>query len=322
VAGNEGNPQRRRLTRAEAKARTREQLLDAAAHVFAQKGYAGASVEEIAESAGYSTGALYSNFGGKEDLFLELMSDRRARGIARQAAAVAEILNEDTADGQDPLALFSWRLEKVTDRNAEAVLLQAEFWLYTVRNPEAMHILATKTGERAGALTPLVTHIMQRYGAHPGIPAEAVTRIMLALFQGLARQRQIDPAAVPADLFRQALRWLLIGMRTAASPPEPPPDGRTAASKTEDLPPRLAVRPAAHHAGASLCWDLGPVRRCARAREPGPLPQPTTPPAGRRELPALRRPAAGAVLSGDEVAVPAETGLWCPFLDQRRPGNA
>ena len=64
----------RRLTRAEAKARTRRRLLDAAARTFARKGYAGASVEEIAEAAGYSIGALYSNFGGKEELFLELMA--------------------------------------------------------------------------------------------------------------------------------------------------------------------------------------------------------------------------------------------------------
>ena len=75
---NEGDaaPRRQRLTRAEAKARTRQQLLDAAARTFARKGYAGASVEEIAESAGYSTGALYSNFASKEQLFLELMSAR------------------------------------------------------------------------------------------------------------------------------------------------------------------------------------------------------------------------------------------------------
>ena len=87
---NEGDaaPRRQRLTRAEAKARTREQLLDAAARTFARKGYAGASVEEIAESAGYSIGALYSNFASKEQLFLELMA---ARG-ERRVTAVAEIL--------------------------------------------------------------------------------------------------------------------------------------------------------------------------------------------------------------------------------------
>jgi len=43
------------------------------------EGFAGASVEEIAESAGYSTGALYSNFDSKEQLFLELLSARRSR---------------------------------------------------------------------------------------------------------------------------------------------------------------------------------------------------------------------------------------------------
>jgi len=233
VTASEADPQRRRLTRAEAKARTREQLLDAAARVFAQKGYAGASVDEIAESAGYSTGALYSNFAGKDDLFLELMSGRRSRGIARQAAAVAEILKASTADGQDPFALLSQRLEMVTDRSAEAASLQAEFWLYAVRNPEAMQVLAAKTDERIDALAPLVTHVLQQYGANPGIPAEVATRIMLALFQGLARQRRIDPAAVPADLLTQALQWLLAGMRTASGTPEPP-DGHTAAPKTQD----------------------------------------------------------------------------------------
>jgi AcrR family transcriptional regulator len=78
-------PRRQRLTRAEAKARAREQLLDAAAPTFARKGYAGASVEEIAESADYSIGALYSNFGSKEQLFLELMAARGERRVAFRA---------------------------------------------------------------------------------------------------------------------------------------------------------------------------------------------------------------------------------------------
>ncbi|MFG2961204.1 TetR/AcrR family transcriptional regulator [Streptomyces sp. NPDC048291] len=66
----------KRLTGAESKARTPELLLDVAAETVAQKGYAGASVEEIAESAGYSIGALHSNFGGKQELSLELLRSR------------------------------------------------------------------------------------------------------------------------------------------------------------------------------------------------------------------------------------------------------
>jgi AcrR family transcriptional regulator len=79
---------RRRLTRAEAKARTRQLLLEAAASVFASKGFAGASVEEIAEAAGFSIGAVYSNFGSKEELFLELSQAYRSDLIAEAAALV------------------------------------------------------------------------------------------------------------------------------------------------------------------------------------------------------------------------------------------
>src|SRR4051812_11272388 len=62
-----------RLTREQSRAQTRERLLDAARDVFARSGFHGASVDEIASAASYSTGALYSNFDGKEDLFLALM---------------------------------------------------------------------------------------------------------------------------------------------------------------------------------------------------------------------------------------------------------
>jgi AcrR family transcriptional regulator len=220
VADNEVSPHRR-LSRAEAKAQTRERLLAAAARVFARKGYAGASVEEIAESAGYSTGALYSNFGSKEEVFLELLAARRSRSIARQAAAVADALREGAGDGPDPLTALSRRLEHIDGTGTDAGALQAEFWLYAVRNPRAMQVLAGTTDERVEALTPVITAVLEHYGAEAPAAPEAVTRVVLALYQGLARQRRIDPGAVPADLLTQALQWLLAGLRTGAQQPLP-----------------------------------------------------------------------------------------------------
>jgi 8-oxo-dGTP diphosphatase len=246
VAGKDEAPRRRRLTRAEAKAKTRDQLLDAAARVFAQKGYAGASVEEIAESAGYSTGALYSNFDSKEQLFLELMSDKRSRGIARQAAKIEKLLAEDPVAGEELLALLTRRLERVAGKGVESAPLQAEFWLYAVRNPEAMQMLAAKTAERVDVLAPLVARAMREYQAEPEIPPEAVTRVILALYRGLARQRRIDPAAIPADLLSQALRWLLAGMGTAAAGT---PATARAGNGTDDAP---GARP-----GSSLLQRAG-----------------------------------------------------------------
>src|SRR5882724_7749933 len=78
-----------RLTREQSKANTRERLLAAARSAFAESGFHGASVDEIASRAGFSTGALYSNFDGKEDLFLVLMEreiEEHSREIARAVA--------------------------------------------------------------------------------------------------------------------------------------------------------------------------------------------------------------------------------------------
>jgi len=72
-----------RLTREQSRAQTRERLLASAAVVFAREGYAGASVDRIAEEAGYSKGALYSNFASKDELFFELF-DYHAGGQAEE----------------------------------------------------------------------------------------------------------------------------------------------------------------------------------------------------------------------------------------------
>src|SRR5277367_5958465 len=79
-----------RMTRGQSRANTRERLLAAARSVFAGSGFHGASVEEIASEAGFSTGALYSNFEGKEDLFLVLME----REIAEHAQEIASAVRE------------------------------------------------------------------------------------------------------------------------------------------------------------------------------------------------------------------------------------
>jgi len=70
--------ERHRLTRRQSQERTRRRLLDVAVEVFMEKGFARASVEEIAERAGYSKGAVYSNFASKEDLALAVLDRGQA----------------------------------------------------------------------------------------------------------------------------------------------------------------------------------------------------------------------------------------------------
>src|SRR5512132_4358603 len=89
----------RRLRRDERWELTRAQLLDAAERVFAREGLAGASIDAIAAEAGYSHGAIYSNFNGKEDLFLVLVEER----IDARLARVYQAADAELSRGAEPL---------------------------------------------------------------------------------------------------------------------------------------------------------------------------------------------------------------------------
>jgi AcrR family transcriptional regulator len=198
----------KRLTRAEAKARTRRRLLDAAARTFARKGYAGASVEEIAEAAGYSIGALYSNFGGKEELFLELMvSGARAR--VERGREIVDAVQAGTEEPESALGRF---FTEAADKDDDLPLLQAELWLYAMRNPELREPLAAAQREPQAALEELMEPVLARVGAAGAVPASTVATVASAMFQGLLRQRRLDPPSVPDALLRQAMRWLFLGI--------------------------------------------------------------------------------------------------------------
>jgi AcrR family transcriptional regulator len=212
-------PLPRRLTRAETKARTRARLLDAAAQVFARKGFSGASVEEIAEHAGYSTGALYSNFGSKDELFLELLGTRTG---FRQAEAADIVSNKDTGLDQIRAALNQF-LTDVADKDADIALLQAELWLYAIRRPELLERLAARFRANRDSLTALLADRARprRVGEQPtDIPVEDFATVVLALFQGLVQLRRTDTGLVPADLYGRALRWLFVGVNALSEPPQ------------------------------------------------------------------------------------------------------
>jgi len=207
-AAPEGARPRRRLTQAEAKERTRQELVAAAARVFAQKGFAGASLEEIAEAAGYSTGAVYYNFAGKEELFLELIRSGWSRQIERRTEAVTRVFAEAAADAGDPFDALSAFLAGRAGRGSDASPLVAEFWLYAVRHPEAMDLVAAKLSEQDRGLEPVIAAAMERYGTPAGISPPELTLVAMSLFEGLARRRRMDKDAVPDDLFARVLRRL------------------------------------------------------------------------------------------------------------------
>jgi AcrR family transcriptional regulator len=123
---------RRRLTRPEAQALTRRRLLDAAADVFGEKGFRVASLADVADRAGYTIGAVYSNFASKDELFRALMRERLRMAEAALAAAFPD--NESISSA--PAGSVEDRIEQELDRMAageDAVPLRWWRLLYEYR---------------------------------------------------------------------------------------------------------------------------------------------------------------------------------------------
>jgi AcrR family transcriptional regulator len=192
-----------RMTREQSRANTRERLLAAARSAFARSGFHGASVEEIASEAGFSTGALYSNFDGKEDLFLVLMEreiDEHAREIS--AAVRAQVSMSERAAG----GARQWMT--MIDREPELLLLFMEFWAYGVRDPQVRPKVAARFAQMRQVLTRLIADGVRDFELELDMPAEQLAVVIDALADGIARQKLADPEAVPDDLMGRVLALL------------------------------------------------------------------------------------------------------------------
>ncbi|HXV05482.1 MAG TPA: TetR/AcrR family transcriptional regulator [Solirubrobacterales bacterium] len=180
---------------------SREQLLDAATRVFAQRGYQGASMNEIAAEAGFSKGALYWNFESKEDLFFALLDervDRPLRALFKEGIA---------PPGEDASDFFSVLLAT----NRELALLFHEYSAMAVRDPK----LGAKFVERNRKLrTEIAAAIEARnkaLGIPLTIPAEQIATAVIGLAHGLSVDQLTDPESVPSDLIGQILSMIEAG---------------------------------------------------------------------------------------------------------------
>src|SRR6266545_5954803 len=191
-----------RLTRAQSRQRTREALVSAAMGVVARSGYAGASVDAIAAQAGYTVGALYANFGTKQELFLAVFE----RHCAEELAALRE-LTATTDSVAQLLAAVTARFADLDEAHREWWQLWAELWLFAQRNPHAAQRLVTVQDETRQVITEAL-----RRGSEP-VSDEAVA-VVHALWEGFMMYRLVNPDALSADAFGRAVQQLLAGQPT------------------------------------------------------------------------------------------------------------
>lgn len=194
-----------RLTRSESVARTRELLLRAAEEVFAERGFADATLDQIADRAGFTRGAVYANYANKSDLFLALLDDWLARDIAN-----AGDLRRDSAE-ESIEALRSFAGNRFADRSR--YLLLTEFRLYALRHPDVLvRLQAYERSSREWYAT-AVAESFDRAGMTPPADSKSIALMVLALENGIATMAHLDPETVGQHAFLDSLALLVRGLR-------------------------------------------------------------------------------------------------------------
>jgi AcrR family transcriptional regulator len=183
---------------------TRDHLLAAAAQVFAERGFHGASLDAVAAAAGFSKGAVYSNFKNKEDLFLALLESiySREMKLLRATLEASEVPPESRLTDFLPLILDG---VGQTPSPENWAVLYMEFALFAMRNPAAQRKLAEIDEANIAAVAELISE--EKTGLK-GAELKKAARIIEALFRGISIMRSLDPSAVDEAFLESALSFI------------------------------------------------------------------------------------------------------------------
>lgn len=185
-----------RVTRVERREQIRFELVTAAREVFLRRGFHQASLEEIALEAGWSKGAVFSNFAGKDELFLAVLAEENRRRSHEQ-------LEEMRVAGSLMTALRAAAREMAgtSARDPGWTPLLIEFWTHASRQEDMRRRVAVAHEELLDGYAAFIAEQAAREGLEFVVPAKTVARSAAALARGLALERLLDPAAVPPEQF-------------------------------------------------------------------------------------------------------------------------
>jgi AcrR family transcriptional regulator len=196
---------RTRLSRAEQSDRNRAELFAAARRVFLAKGYHAATLEQIADEAGFSKGVVYSRFASKADMFLALLEERIAERAEQNAAAARRL-----AGSGDFSALLD--LAQQAERAAPGWrLLVTEFRIHAARDAELNRRYAAVHARTVEGVARVLTSISGEDGEALPSPPRQLAELLLAIEAGIALEQTADPDALGGPdlpVLAQLNRWL------------------------------------------------------------------------------------------------------------------
>ena len=196
-----------RLTRKEKQVHTRECLMHSAARVFARRGLQQASIDEVAQDAGFTKGAFYANFKSKEELFLAMLDERFAKRIEDIEDVIASDGSpvEKARRGGDQFA-------RMLSADPEWERLFFDFSAYAARDEDFREELVTRyRAMRDGIATALRAHAeeMDKEGA---LPFEHVAAMTCVMSNGFALEKMLEGEDVADELYGTMLMIFFAGL--------------------------------------------------------------------------------------------------------------
>lgn len=194
-----------RMTRAEAREATRGSLIASARKHFAEVGYGAASLDLIAEDAGFTRGAIYANFDGKAGLLLAVL-DERLDGQLQELGRIEGSLD----------AVNRWRRDNASREEGLALAVR-EFRAIGMRDPAIRNALRDRERRVRAGFAEMIEAFARNLRIELPASPEDTASVLLALGDGISEQHQLDPDHVSMELFNRALTALL-GDQTTSSP--------------------------------------------------------------------------------------------------------
>ncbi|HTO00694.1 MAG TPA: TetR/AcrR family transcriptional regulator, partial [Microthrixaceae bacterium] len=191
-------------TQEDRRAETRALLLDAAADLFAHKGFHATSAEAVASAADRTTGALYDHFGGKNGLLVALLE----RWIEETIVGVTASFADQDLDGQLG-SLWDSIVASERDSGDAWLLLEFELWLHAVRDPELGVVGAERFNQMRAGLAVGVSDWSKDFGLDLPASPEEISGQLIALLIGSAFQFRLDPSSFSKQSVVRSLQRLM-----------------------------------------------------------------------------------------------------------------
>jgi AcrR family transcriptional regulator len=198
------------LTREENRERTRSALLASAAKVFAQRGYDGATLDEVAADAGYTKGAVYANFENKEGLFLAMLDER----FAVRLEELDRVMSSDESPEEQARQAGS-DFARYVGADPDWQRLFSEFTAHAARNERLRKELVKRYKVLRDRIAYGFRRRSEELGLDPPLPPDELAQMTFAMANGFACEKLLEPE-LSDELFGSMLAVFFVGLRTLA----------------------------------------------------------------------------------------------------------